>query len=178
MCTEQEERLGTPTYTLNARAETTMKEIYATTKERVVIPSSVCRKLGITEGTRIQIEVDEKENRIILTPITRARMQKLFGLYKGTDLLGAGQRQSYGTKAMTLASRTTPRQAQDWSRWQRRVNAASEARFIAERSRHRRTSRTRTDVRFERCFARDSSTVQDRARNDQVSVSVVRRRQR
>lgn len=66
-----------------------MLETYATTKGQIVIPSTVRRKLGITEGTRIQIEVDEKENKIILTPVTRARMQKLFGLYKGTDLLGA-----------------------------------------------------------------------------------------
>jgi AbrB family looped-hinge helix DNA binding protein len=66
-----------------------MLETYATTKGQIVIPSSIRRKLGITEGTRIQIEVDEKENKIILTPVTRARMQKLFGLYKGTDLLGA-----------------------------------------------------------------------------------------
>ncbi|MCS6846912.1 MAG: AbrB/MazE/SpoVT family DNA-binding domain-containing protein [Anaerolineae bacterium] len=66
-----------------------MLETYATVKGQIVIPSSVRRKLGITEGTRIQIEVDEKEHRIILTPVTRARMQKLFGLYKDTDLLGA-----------------------------------------------------------------------------------------
>ena len=66
-----------------------MLETYATIKGQIVIPSSVRRKLGITEGTRIQIEVDEKENKIILTPVTRARMQKLFGVYKGTDLLGA-----------------------------------------------------------------------------------------
>jgi AbrB family looped-hinge helix DNA binding protein len=66
-----------------------MLETYATTKGQIVIPSSIRRKLGIIEGTRIQIEVDEKENRIILTPVTRARMQKLFGLYKSTDLLGA-----------------------------------------------------------------------------------------
>lgn len=66
-----------------------MLETYATIKGQIVIPSSIRRKLGITEGTRIQIEVDEKENKIILTPVTRARMQKLFGLYKDTDLLGA-----------------------------------------------------------------------------------------
>jgi len=66
-----------------------MLETYATTKGQIVIPSSIRRKLGIKEGTRIQVELDEKENRIILTPVTRARMQKLFGIYRGTDLLGA-----------------------------------------------------------------------------------------
>lgn len=66
-----------------------MFETYATTKGQIVIPSSIRRKLGITEGTRIQIELDENESKIILIPVTRARMQKLFGLYKDTDLLGA-----------------------------------------------------------------------------------------
>jgi AbrB family looped-hinge helix DNA binding protein len=66
-----------------------MLETYVTTKGQIVIPSSVRRKMGIVKGTRIQIELDEKENKIILTPVTRARMQKLFGLYKGTDLLTA-----------------------------------------------------------------------------------------
>ncbi len=66
-----------------------MFETYATTKGQVVIPATIRRKLGITKGTRIQVEMDEKENKIILTPVTRARMQKLFGIYKGTDLLGA-----------------------------------------------------------------------------------------
>lgn len=66
-----------------------MLETYATAKGRIVIPSTIRRKLGIVEGTRIQIEIDERENKIILIPVTRARMQKLFGLYKGSDLLGA-----------------------------------------------------------------------------------------
>lgn len=66
-----------------------MLETYATAKGRIVIPSTIRRKLGIVEGTRIQIEIDERENKIILIPVTRARMQKLFGLYKSSDLLGA-----------------------------------------------------------------------------------------
>lgn len=64
-------------------------ETYATTKGQIVIPSSVRRKLGITEGTRIQIEVDEKTNRIILTPVTRAYIHSLRGKYKGKSLLKA-----------------------------------------------------------------------------------------
>lgn len=34
-------------------------ETFATVKGQIVIPSSVRRKFGIKEGTRIQIEVDE-----------------------------------------------------------------------------------------------------------------------
>jgi AbrB family looped-hinge helix DNA binding protein len=64
-------------------------ETYATVKGQIVIPSSVRRKLGITEGTRIQVEVDEKFNRIILTPITRAYIQRVRGRYKGRGLMKA-----------------------------------------------------------------------------------------
>lgn len=66
-----------------------MFETYTKTKGQITIPSSIRRKLGIAKGTRIRIELDESGGRIILTPVTRARMQKLFGLYKDTDLLGA-----------------------------------------------------------------------------------------
>ena len=62
---------------------------YATTKGQVVIPSAVRRKMGITEGTRIQVEVDEKHQRIILTPITRAYIDSFRGKYKGKHLLEA-----------------------------------------------------------------------------------------
>ncbi len=62
-------------------------ETVATTKGQVVIPSSLRRKFGIIEGTRIQIEVDEKANKIILTPVTRAYIHSLRGKYKGKRLL-------------------------------------------------------------------------------------------
>ncbi len=62
-------------------------ETIATTKGQVVIPSSLRKKFGITEGTRIQIEVDEKANKIILTPVTRAYIHSLRGKYKGKRLL-------------------------------------------------------------------------------------------
>ncbi len=62
-------------------------ETYATVKGQIVIPSKVRQKLGIKEGTRIQIEVDEQAGRIILTPITREYIRSLRGKYKGLGLL-------------------------------------------------------------------------------------------
>ena len=64
-------------------------ETYATVKGQIVIPSSVRRKFGIKEGTRIQIEVDEEAKRIILTPITREYIHSLRGKYKGKGLMKA-----------------------------------------------------------------------------------------
>ncbi len=59
----------------------------ATVKGQIVIPASVRRKFGIKEGTRIQIEVDEKTQRIILKPITREYIYSLHGKYRGKGLL-------------------------------------------------------------------------------------------
>jgi len=62
-------------------------ETYATVKGQIVIPSSVRRKFGIRESTRIQIDVDEAKKQIILTPITREFVHSLRGKYKGKGLL-------------------------------------------------------------------------------------------
>jgi len=59
----------------------------ATTKGQIVIPSVVRRKLGIKEGTRIQIELDEEHQRIILTPITREYIRSLRGSVKAGGAL-------------------------------------------------------------------------------------------
>ena len=64
-------------------------ETYATIKGQIVIPSSVRRKFGIKQGTRIEIEVDEANQRIILKPITRDYIHSLRGKYKGKGLLKA-----------------------------------------------------------------------------------------
>lgn len=64
-------------------------ETYATVKGQIVIPSSIRRKFGITESTRIQIDVDEGKKQIILTPITREFVHSLRGKYKGKGLLKA-----------------------------------------------------------------------------------------
>jgi AbrB family looped-hinge helix DNA binding protein len=64
-------------------------ETTATSKGQIVIPSSVRRKFGITEGTRIQIAVDEDAKKIILTPITREYIHSLRGKFRGKGLLKA-----------------------------------------------------------------------------------------
>jgi AbrB family looped-hinge helix DNA binding protein len=64
-------------------------DTYITTKGQLVIPSAVRRKLGITEGTRIEVEMDEQAHRIILTPVTRDYILSLRGKYSGKNLLGS-----------------------------------------------------------------------------------------
>ena len=59
----------------------------ATIKGQIVIPSSIRRRFGIKEGTRIQIDADEKTHHIILTPITRDYIFSLRGKYKGRGLM-------------------------------------------------------------------------------------------
>ena len=45
------------------------------------------RTLGIKEGTRIRIELDEKAKQMILKPITRETIQPLRGKYRDTASL-------------------------------------------------------------------------------------------
>lgn len=60
-----------------------------TVKGQIVIPSPVRRKLGMKEGTRIQVDVDEATHQIILTPITKEFIDGMKGRYKGRGLLKA-----------------------------------------------------------------------------------------
>ncbi len=62
-------------------------ETTATSKGQIVIPSSIRRKLSIKEGTRIQIELDEKAKEIILKPITREYVHSLRGKFRGKGLM-------------------------------------------------------------------------------------------
>lgn len=64
-------------------------ETYLTVKGQIVIPSKVRRKLGMKEGTRVQVDVDEGAHRIILTPITREFIEGMRGRFKGKGLLKA-----------------------------------------------------------------------------------------
>jgi AbrB family looped-hinge helix DNA binding protein len=60
-----------------------------TVKGQIVIPAKVRRKLGMKEGTRVQVDLDETTQRIILTPITREYIEGQRGRYKGKSLLKA-----------------------------------------------------------------------------------------
>jgi len=62
-------------------------ETTATSKGQIVIPSSIRRRLGIKEGTRIKIE--ENGNEIILKPITREYVHSSRGKLKGKGLMKA-----------------------------------------------------------------------------------------
>lgn len=64
-------------------------ETTATSKGQIVIPSSVRRKFGIKEGTRIQIVINENAHEIILKPITREYVHSVRGKFKGKGLLKA-----------------------------------------------------------------------------------------
>ncbi len=62
-------------------------ETTATIKGQIVIPSAMRRRLGITTGTRIQVELDEENAQIILKPITREYIHSLRGRLRGKGLL-------------------------------------------------------------------------------------------
>ena len=64
-------------------------ETVATSKGQVVIPSKIRRQLGIKEGTHFQVEVDDENRKIILTPVTREYVHSLRGKYKGKGLMRA-----------------------------------------------------------------------------------------
>lgn len=64
-------------------------ETVATSKGQIVIPASIRQKLGIKEGTRIQIVVNENTHEIILRPITREYVHSVRGKFKGKGLLQA-----------------------------------------------------------------------------------------
>ncbi|MEQ1607223.1 MAG: AbrB/MazE/SpoVT family DNA-binding domain-containing protein [Pyrinomonadaceae bacterium] len=62
-------------------------ETTATTKGQVVIPSAVRRKLGIKAGTRFNVELNEENTQIILTPITREYIKSMAGKFRDLPLI-------------------------------------------------------------------------------------------
>jgi len=65
-----------------------MKTI-TTSNGQIIIPSEIRRQLGIKEGTHIRIDIDDENNKIILTPITREYIHSLRGKYRGRGLMKA-----------------------------------------------------------------------------------------
>ena len=82
-------------------------ETTATSKGQIVIPVEIRKKLGITEGTRIRVELDAATNQIILKPITRESIARLRGKDRGKGVLKAlmaerqGEKKQYGIKTGT-----------------------------------------------------------------------------
>ncbi len=64
-------------------------ETTATTKGQIVIPIEMRRKLGIKEGTRILVELDEEAMQIVLKPVTRESISALRGKDRGKGILKA-----------------------------------------------------------------------------------------
>lgn len=64
-------------------------EIKVSSKGQIVIPSSIRRRLGIKEGTRIQIELKEGDQEITLKPLTRDYVHSLRGRFRGKGLMKA-----------------------------------------------------------------------------------------
>jgi AbrB family looped-hinge helix DNA binding protein len=57
-----------------------MDTIIVTSRGRIVIPSSVRRRHNIKKGTKLC--VIEKEDRIVLTPLTAGYFEKMAGIAK------------------------------------------------------------------------------------------------
>ena len=60
-----------------------MDTAVVTTKGQVVIPAKIRRKLGIKQGTRVVF--DEKNNTIVLRPITEAYIDSFRGILKNPN---------------------------------------------------------------------------------------------
>jgi AbrB family looped-hinge helix DNA binding protein len=58
-----------------------MEAAVVTTKGQVVIPAKLRRKLGIKPGTRLMF--DEKDNTLIVRPITEAYIDSIQGILQG-----------------------------------------------------------------------------------------------
>jgi len=62
-------------------------ETIVTTKGQIVIPAEIRRKLGIKEGTRVVVELNEDASQIVLKPITRESISRLRGKLRGSGAL-------------------------------------------------------------------------------------------
>jgi len=64
-------------------------ETITSSNGRITIPSGIRRQLGIKEGTYIRIDLDDRNKKTNLTPITREYVHSLRGKYKGRGLMTA-----------------------------------------------------------------------------------------
>jgi bifunctional DNA-binding transcriptional regulator/antitoxin component of YhaV-PrlF toxin-antitoxin module len=55
----------------------------------LTIPSAIRRKLGMAEHTLVRVDMDERNSRIVLTPITSDHVYALRGKFKSRGLLKA-----------------------------------------------------------------------------------------
>ncbi|MBI4472568.1 MAG: AbrB/MazE/SpoVT family DNA-binding domain-containing protein [Acidobacteria bacterium] len=64
-----------------------MKSAYVSSKGQLVIPADIRRRYGIKAGTKIQFI--EKDDQIVLQPVTKALIRSLCGIYKDEKSLTA-----------------------------------------------------------------------------------------
>jgi len=62
-----------------------MTRARVSSKGQVVIPAHIRRKFGIRKGTTLLIE--ERDDGIVLRPLTTAYLDKFLGIFKGEDSL-------------------------------------------------------------------------------------------
>jgi len=62
-----------------------MAIVTVSTKGQIVIPKEVREKFGLRPGTKIDVKL--KGNEIILKPIRKNISNRLYGKYRGIDLL-------------------------------------------------------------------------------------------
>ena len=77
-------------------------EVYVTSRGRMVIPSAIRKQLGITAGTRINIEVDEEKYVIALHPVTPAVIRSFKGILKSKAREKSATRQLLEDRAEEL----------------------------------------------------------------------------
>lgn len=63
-----------------------METSYVTSKGQLVVPSKLRRKYGIKPGTKIRFI--ERENEIILQPVTREYIRSVCGMLKSNTSIG------------------------------------------------------------------------------------------
>ena len=57
-----------------------MKIAYVSSKGQLVIPAEIRRRYGMKAGTKVQLI--EKDNHIVLQPVTKALVRSLWGIYE------------------------------------------------------------------------------------------------